>query len=86
MQQKMEVGQRITALDVAEGLQDQEGTFNVQHGGQSYTAVSKAGHSIVSFKPVGVRLNVPMALTAAQEPWIIEKVSNFDINESPQRR
>jgi hypothetical protein len=85
MQQKLEVGQRTTALDLAEGLEGQEGTFCCQQGGQSYFAVAKAGHSITSLRPIGRRFVEATPVTAGQEPWLIEKIPDQESAAASRR-
>jgi hypothetical protein len=77
---KIEVGQRTTALDLAQALEGNEGTFHCQQSGQAYVAVAKPGHSITSLRPVGRRFVEPTAATVAQEPWLIEKISNQEMS------
>lgn len=81
IRERLEISQRITAQDLAQALEGQEGTFFCQQGGQGYIAVSKSGHSLVSLRPVGRRvMEVSAVITSGQEPWVIEKLSdNQDI-------
>jgi len=74
MQARLQIDQTITAPDLAQALADEQGTFLVQQGGQSYIAVSKAGHSIVSLKPVGPRVPT-LNIGASPENWFVTKVS-----------
>lgn len=78
MADKLQIGQRTTALDLAQGLEGNVGTFHCQQSGQSYLAVAREGHSITSLRPVGVRSPVPAGMT--QEPWTIEKISNQELS------
>lgn len=73
---KLEYNQRISAFDLAEALNGEEGAFLCQQGGQSYIAISAQGHSIASLKPVGRHFNeVPGQSMGAPEAWLIEKIS-----------
>ncbi len=77
--QRLEIGQRVTALDLAQALDGNEGTFMCQQAGQSYIAVSKPGHSITSLRPVGRRFVEPTSVAVGQEPWLVEKISSQEI-------
>lgn len=80
MTQKIEVGQRVTALDLAQLLDDQEGTFICQQAGQSYLAVSKKGHSITSLRPIGRRFIEAAPASSGQEAWVVERISHQEIS------
>lgn len=78
--QNLAVGQPITATDLAQALGEDSGTFLCQQGGQTYVAVGRQGHSIVSLRPFGRRYVDPSAsLSATPEPWTIVKLSNQEI-------
>ncbi len=74
MKNKLEVGQRITALDLAQALEGQEGVFLAQQGGQAFRVEARAGHSIKSIIPVGRRFVETNPALLAQEPWTIERM------------
>lgn len=76
---KIDVGQRVVALDLAQALEDNEGTFICQQSGQSYLAVARKGHSITSLRPVGRRFIEATPVSGGQEAWIVERISNQEI-------
>ncbi len=84
----LQVNETTQALDLAEALRDNQGTFIVQQGGQKYRAIARQGHSIVSLQPFGARL-VTFAEVIGQnsgaQPWEITKISN-EVGESEQGR
>ncbi len=72
------VNQTITATDLAQALQGEQGTFVVRQGGQLYSLSCQPGHSIVSGPtplgpPITGFVQIP-SLTA--EPWVITKFSD----------
>ncbi len=84
---KLDLNDNTVARDLAQALEGNEGTFLAQQGGQTYIAVSRKGHSIISLRPVGQRAMVPS--TGQPEPWAIEKISNqeiFDYSEQREQR
>ncbi len=87
----LQVNETTTALDIAEALRDQQGTFIAQQGGQNYRAVAVKGHSIISLQPFGPR-QVTFASLVGQnqlgaEPWTITKISNaYELGEGEQGR
>ena len=76
---RLQVGQRTIASDLAQGLQNNEGTFFCQLGGQSYIAVAKAGHSITSLRPVGLPVVEASQALSGRKEWIIEKISDQEV-------
>lgn len=92
---KLEKGVPFTSQNLAAALQDDEGTFICQHGGQSYIVEAQAGHSISSGPtPVGPRVaQLPQTVTANAEPWTITKIDDraigfrsFENRRSEQNR
>ncbi len=75
MQGRIQVEQTITAPDLAQALQDEQGTFLVQQGGQTYLVLSRQGHSIVSFRAIGPRIPT-INVGSTPENWIVTKVSD----------
>lgn len=78
---KLEKGVPFTSQNLAAALQDDEGTFLCQHGGQSYIVEAQSGHSIVSGPtPIGPRVaQLPQTVTANSEPWTITKIDERPI-------
>jgi len=87
----LQVNETTQALDLAEALRDNQGTFIAQQGGQNYRVVARQGHSIVSLQPFGPRLVTFASLlgesqTGAQS-WTITKISNaYELGEGEQGR
>ncbi len=75
MQNRIQVEQTITAPDLAQALQDEQGSFLVQQGGQAYIALSRQGHSIVSLRPVGPRIPT-LNIGSSAENWVVTKLSD----------
>ena len=78
---KLEKGIPFTSQNLAGALQDDEGTFLCQHGGQSYIVEAQSGHSIVSGPtPIGPRVQqLPQPMTVTAEPWTITKINDRPI-------
>ncbi len=75
MQGRLQVDQTTTAPDLAQALENEQGSFLVQQGGQAYIALSKVGHSIVSFRPIGPRVPT-LNIAGTPENWFITKLSD----------
>ncbi len=74
----LEKGVPFTTINLANALQDDEGTYLCQHGGQSYIVEAQHGHSITSGPtPVGPRVaQLPQNISANAEPWTITKLDD----------
>ena len=70
----LRTNQNTTDIDLALALENEEGTFLAQKGGQTFLVVAEKGHSIASMRAVGQVLPVPQP--AASDPWFITKISN----------
>jgi len=62
----------ITSSDVAEALKNLEGVFLVERAGQKSLVTSAAGHSIVSWVPVG---EVTQISVAGNPPYTITSIT-----------
>jgi len=62
----------ITSYDVAEALKNMEGVFLVERAGQKSLVTSAAGHSIVSWVPVG---EVTQVTTTGNPPYTITPIT-----------
>jgi len=69
----LRTNQSTTDIDLALALENEEGTFLAQKGGQSFLVVAEKGHSIASMRAVGQVLPVPPPM--ASEPWFVTKIS-----------
>jgi hypothetical protein len=78
---RIEVGQTVPGIDLAQLLERNEGTFLAQQGGQTYLVTAQAGHSISGIRPVGQRFNQPTTSVGGQEPWVVTKISNDVLRE-----
>lgn len=77
---RLEKGVPFTSQNLASALQDDEGTFLCQHGGQSYIVEAQSGHSIVSGPtPVGPRVAQLLQAAQSNEPWTITKIEDRPI-------
>lgn len=89
---RLEKGVPFTSQNLAGALQDDEGTFLCQNGGQSYIVEAQAGHSISNGPtPVGPRVpQLPQAITTNPDPWIITKIDDraigFRASEESRRQ
>ena len=70
----LRVNQTTTDQDLALALENENGTFLAQKGGNCFLVVSEEGHSIASLRSVGKP--VETAPTATDQPWYITKISN----------
>jgi hypothetical protein len=82
---RIEVGQSVPGIDLAQLLERNEGTFLAQQGGQTYLVTAQAGHSISSLRPVGQRFAQPTTNSAGQEPWLVTKLSNEILREEQEQ-
>ncbi len=71
----MKVGDTITAQDLAEALEGEEGTFITQRCGQLQQVTCQHGHSITSVRALGVVETVPVQ-PGTNPPYSITKQSN----------
>ena len=69
----LRTNQSTTDIDLALGLENEEGTFLAQKGGQTFLVIAEKGHSIASMRAVGQVLPVPRPV--ASDPWHITKIS-----------
>lgn len=79
---KLEKGVPFTSQNLAAALQDDEGTFLCQIGGQNYIVEAQHGHSITNGPtPVGPRVPlVPQSYSGNPESWTITKLDSRAIN------
>ena len=76
----------IAVPDVVQAFKNapDEGTFQVQHGGQSYIATARRGSSLETLKPVGMR--VPSVTSpGATEPWYVTKITDEILTDLEQQ-
>jgi hypothetical protein len=86
MTNRLEVGQRVVAADLAQALEENKGTFACQHGGQTYLAVAREGHSLTSLRPIGRQFIEVVPTATGQEGWTIEKISNQEVTLDDQQQ
>ncbi len=74
----LNVNQTTQALDLAQALRDEQGTYIARQGGQNYLVRCASGHSIVSGPtPLGPPIaGFVQVSTLAPEPWAITKISD----------
>lgn len=84
----LNIGQTTTALNLAQALRDEQGTFLCRQGNQDYITVSAHGHSIVSGPtPYGPPVaGVVQISSLAAEPWFITKISNQAEDQGQQQQ
>lgn len=79
----MQIGfnEPVQGYDLAELLQDNEGTFAAKINGQMHVVVSQRGHSIkFGPKPIGTPSLDVSALSGQPSPWSVQKISNSDLS------
>jgi hypothetical protein len=80
----LRTNQSTTDVDLALALENEEGTFLAQKGGQSFVVVAEKGHSIASMRAIGQVLQVPTP--AASDPWYITKIGSLTESTDRDRR
>ena len=63
----LRVNETVSNQDLARALDGEEGTFLAQRCGQSYLVTAQSGHSIKSFRPIGLPepVNMPIGSNPA---------------------
>ncbi len=86
---QLQVNETTTALDLAEALKGDQGTFIAQQNGQNYRVIARPGSSIASLKPFGPRLVTFASLIgqgSSAESWSITKISNgYELGDQIQQ-
>lgn len=67
-------------FDLAELLEDNEGTFIAKNHGQVHIVCSKRGHSITYLKPIGSPTVDLSSYSGLPQPWEVTKVSDNDLS------
>ncbi len=84
----MQVGNKTTTSDLAQTLQNEQGTYYAQIGGQGFLVICAAGHSIKNIRPIGQQV-IP-ATPNLNNDWFLEKLSNseesFDLARQQQQQ
>ncbi len=86
---KLQVGVQTSALNLADALEGDSGSFLCQNAGQSYLVVAKPEHSITyGPTPIGQKVfEAPSAQNfGAAQPWVITKISEQDLSPTSQER
>ena len=81
----MRINETVTTYDLAEALQGEQGTFFAQRAGQDSLITCERGHSITSFRPIGVAEPVA-ALPGTNQPYSLTKVSDQILEGSWEER
>lgn len=79
----MQIGfnEPVQGYDLAQILQENEGTFIAKQNGQMYLVVSQRGHSIkFGPKPVGTPSVDVGALSGQASPWTVQRLSHSDLS------
>ncbi len=78
----LNINQTISAFDLAQALEGDQGSFLARQNGQVFLVVAAQGHSIKSGPtPLGPPIAGVVPATESGNPWYITKLSDNDVTQ-----